>query len=197
MAGQATRAPGDAGTGETDTGDAGTGDTGTGDTGTDNTDGGEMDGGVEDDLIDGQFRLGLSANEEGLISAVLADGSLEFLTMDSLAAISEMRPVRCDLDGDGDRDLVIGFGLGSGGQIALIFLEDGAVFSTSTNTVGHARYRKRSGRTKPACGDLDGDGRGEIVVAFGTQMRGVVQVFDDVQTGFSPVASARSDSEGY
>jgi hypothetical protein len=143
------------------------------------------------------FGLGLSTTKAGLINTVLADGNLEFLTMDSLAAKNNLRPVRCDLDGDGDRDLVIGFGPGSGGQVAVIFLEDDAVVSLSSIVAGPEVYRAKSGRTNPGCGDIDGDGRAEIVIGFGPRMRGVAQVFDDVQTGFSPIASARSNVEGY
>ena len=158
--------------------------------------GGGSSGGVAG-LLDDRFPLGLSTTTDGLIHTVLADGSLEFLTMDSLAAKGKLRPVRCDLDGDGDLDLVIGFGGGSGGQVAVIILENDAVSSVSTITAGPKRYRTRSGKTNPACGDLDGDGRAEIVIGFGPRMRGVVQVFDDLQTGFSPLASARSNAEGY
>ncbi|HEB89659.1 MAG TPA: VCBS repeat-containing protein [Deltaproteobacteria bacterium] len=143
------------------------------------------------------FRLGLSTSTGGLINMVRADGQLEFLTMDSLADPGDLRPTRCDLDGDGDRDLVIGFGQGSGGQIAMVMLEDGAVVSITSITAGPERYRKRYGRSHPACGDLDGDGRAEIVIGFAKQMRGVVQVFDDVATGYRPLASARSNDEGF
>ena len=149
------------------------------------------------DVIDAGFHLGLSTTIDGLISTVLGDGSLEFLTMDSLAAKENIRPVRCDLDGDGDRDLLIGFGPGSGGQVAMITFENGTVSAVSTITAGPADYRRRSGKTNPACGDLDGDGRAEIVIGFGPKMRGVVQIFDDSQTGFEPLASATSNSEGY
>ena len=188
--------------GGTSGGDSGT-DTGTGgtDTGTGGSDGGSTTGdtgsGGDVSPLDDRFRLGLSTTTDGLINTVLGNGSLEFLTMDSLAARENLRPVRCDLDGDGDRDLVIGFGPGSGGQVAMIFLQNDAVSSVSTIIAGPESYRARSGRTNPACGDLDGDGRAEIVIGFGLRMRGVVQVFDDVQSGFSPLSSARSNSEGY
>jgi hypothetical protein len=148
-------------------------------------------------MLDPQFELGLSTTTAGLINTVLADGTLAFLTMDSLAAKENIRPVRCDLDGDGDRDLVIGFGPDSGGQVALITFENDTVSAVSTIMAGTDAYRKTSGRTNPACGDLDGDGRAELVIGFGPKMRGVVQVFDDTQTGFQPIASATSNAEGY
>ncbi len=152
---------------------------------------------VSGNPVPGDSRLGLSTSTGGLISMVRADGQLEFLTMDSLADPGDLRPTRCDLDGDGDRDLVIGFGQGSEGQIAMIMLENGAVSSVTSIEAGPERYRKRYGRSHPACGDLDGDGRAEIVIGFAAPMRGVVQVFDDMATGFRPLASARSNDEGY
>jgi len=179
-----------------DDGGSTTGGTGTGGD-TDTNTGTSGDDMTSTNLLVDRFRLGLSTTAEGLINTILGDGRLEFLTMDSLAAQGNLRPVRCDLDGDGDLDLVIGFGPGSEGQIALIFLENDSVTSVSTITAGPKLYRTRSGRTNPGCGDLDGDGRAELVVGFGLRMRGVVQLFDDVQTGFRPLASARSDSEGY
>jgi hypothetical protein len=188
------------GGGDTGSGDSGA-DTGAGDTGGGDTSGGDAGGDPSGELpadpMDTNMRIGLTTSSDGLISSFLSDGSLASLTMDSLAAKGNIRPTRCDLDGDADDDLVIGFGPGSEGQVALIFLEDGAVSSVSTLTAGPADYRAVSGRTNPACGDLDGDGRSELVIGFGFRMRGVVQVFDDVQTGFAPLASARSDADGY
>ena len=159
--------------------------------------GGSAGGAMSGDAMQPGMRIGLSTGRDGLISSFLSDGSFDSLTMDSLAARGDIRPTRCDLDGDSDDDLVIGFGKRSRGQIALIFLENGAVTSVSTITAGPDAYRQKSGRTNPACGDLDGDGRGEVVVGFSHRMRGVVQIFDDVQTGFAPMVTAQSDAEGY
>lgn len=193
---------GDDTTGGGDT-DPGAGDTG-GDTGEPGAGGGggdDMGGGGTPvdpmDPMDPRMQIGLTTASDGSINTFLSDGTFQSLTMDSLAAKGNLRPTRCDLDGDSDEDLVIGFGAGSEGQIALLFLEDGVVSSVSSISAGPANYRSASGRTNPACGDLDGDGRSELVIGFGYRMRGVVQVFDDVQTGFAPLASTRSDAGGY
>lgn len=129
--------------------------------------------------------LGLTADESGLIRIVLNDGSLQQFTLDSLAGGGDIRPARCDLDGDGDLDLVLGFGTGSNGQIALLHIEDGAVSSVSTVHAGHDSYQLVDGQTHPACGDIDGDGRTELVVGLGPDANELLHVFDDISTGFS------------
>jgi hypothetical protein len=190
---------GDGGTGGGD-GSTGGGDgaTGGGDGGTDGGEGGGT-GGNENPpgTLHPDFALGLTTGNGAVIARLMPDGSSAALTMDSLASKGMVRPSACDLDGDGDRDLVVGFGKGSGGTVAVLRMEDGAVVEVDSITAGTASYRALVGRTTPACGDLDGDGRAEIVVGFAAAMRGVVQIFDDVSTGFAPMASARSNAEGY
>lgn len=184
---------GDGGTGGDTGGDAG-GDTG-GDTG--GADGGT--GGSEDPpaMLDPSVALGLSTGKSAAMARLMPNGTLAAFAMDTLASRGMVRPSACDLEGDGDRDLVVGFGKGSGGVVAVLRLEDGAVVGVDSITSGTASYRKFAGRTMPACGDLDGDGRAEIVVGFGGSMRGVVQVFDDVSTGFAPMATVRSNAQGF
>jgi hypothetical protein len=133
-------------------------------------------------------QLGIRSDVSGLISSVLDDGRLAFLTMDSLAASRDLRPSRCDLDGDEDTDLVIGFGEGSDGQIALLYFEDDAVISVDSIRAGTSAYRQLDGQTFPACGDADGDGMPEIVVGMGPDAEETLQVFDDRSTGFAPYA---------
>lgn len=133
------------------------------------------------------MRLGLTSDLSGMISILLQDGSAASLTMDSLAAGQDLRPTRCDLDSDGDLDVVLGFGSGSSGEIALIYLEDNAVSSLDSIVVGDATYRAKDGQTHPACGDVDGDGRPEIIVGMGTSADLHMQGFDDLNTAFAPL----------
>ncbi len=133
--------------------------------------------------IDG-VRLGITADASGLLHTVLADGSLAYLTLDTLASSGDLRPARCDLDGDGHGDLLLGFGGGSAGQIALIYLEDDAVARVASLQAGDAAYHEADGQTRPACGDVDGDGRAEIVVGMGAAAEETLQVFDDEASGF-------------
>jgi FG-GAP-like repeat len=147
--------------------------------------------------LDPSIALGLATGKSAAMARLMPNGSLSAFAMDSLASRGLVRPSACDLEGDGDRDLVVGFGRGSGGVVAVLRLEDGVVVEVDSITSGTASYRENAGRTVPACGDLDGDGRAEIVVGFGGSMRGVVQVFDDVSTGFAPMATARSNAQGF
>ena len=139
-------------------------------------------------------RLGITADPSGLISTILSNGDLAFLTLDSLAANRDIRPDRCDLDGDGDDDLVIGFGTGGNGQVAVVTLEDDAVISVASLVVGDASYHVADGQTYPACGDIDGDGRVEIVVGMGPAAAFEIRVFDDSETNFANYALAASNA---
>ena len=147
--------------------------------------------------LDPDLALGVATNASAMISQFMPNGASGLLTMDSLTSLGNVRPSGCDLDADGDRDFVVGFGDGSNGTMSILMLEDGAVVEVRSLQAGTPAYQASAGRTIPACGDLDGDGRAEIVVGFGSAMRGVVQVFDDVTTGFAPLMTAKTDAQGF
>lgn len=132
--------------------------------------------------------VGITSDTSGQISLVLGDGSTTVLTVDSLAAARDLRPTRCDLDGDDDSDLVIGFGPGSNGQVALVYFEDGSVDGIESLVVGDTSYHAADGQTYPACGDIDGDGRNELVVGMGPAADAKLAVFDSIETRFAPFA---------
>jgi hypothetical protein len=150
-----------------------------------------------DPSTDDYMNVALATIGDGQIMSLLGTHEMSLLTIDSLAAPGDLRPVRCDLDGDDDEDLVIGFGAGSGGQVAALYLEDGSVVSSRSISTGTAKYRANpAAATTPACGDLDGDGLAEIVVGFGPELPRVVQVFDDASTGFAMMEGRFFDGAG-
>lgn len=127
---------------------------------------------------------GVYPTAEGDVVALRVDGSTTVLTRHVLAEAGDLRPVWCDLDGDADRDLVIGFGPGSDAQLLLLTFENGAVEAEEVIFGAGPRYRRRNGETYPACGDVDGDGRTELAVGLGGGAGASVAVLDDREKGF-------------
>lgn len=136
--------------------------------------------------------------EEGTgsrIDAIDAIGGRMPLLVDSRAAGGDLRPAFCDLDADGELDLLLGFGPGGQGRTLVVLLTSGSVRSVSELDFGSGTvqtgpgqstpYAAHNGETTPACGDFDGDGRNEIAIGLGGGPPVRLHLLDDITTGYA------------
>jgi hypothetical protein len=102
-----------------------------------------------------------------------------------------------DVDGDGLDELVVGLDRGGGGWIAV--LDDGAHNYALLDwiQVQWAAYNAANGEVWPAVGDLDGDGRAEIVAGLGPGGSGWFEVFDDATANYAHLAFRRVSWPAY
>lgn len=103
----------------------------------------------------------------------------------------ELHPATGDVDGDGLAELVIGLGRGGQGWIAIM---DDALHSHALLRwvqVPWPSYAAANGTVWPAVGDIDGDGRDEIVAGLGTLGDGYFAIFDDAANAYSLIAWRR------
>jgi hypothetical protein len=97
----------------------------------------------------------------------------------------ELHPAAGDLDGDGVDEIVVGLGVGGEGYVAIF---GGASQGFPLRTwirVPWPDYNARNGAVWPAVGDIDGDGRDEIVAGLGAGGQGFVAVFGDAASGYA------------
>src|SRR5262249_13641765 len=84
-----------------------------------------------------------------------------------------------DLAGDGLADAVPGLGSGGQGWIA-VFGDSAHGFAfLKWIQVSWPTYNNLNGEVWPAVGDIDGDGKAEIVAGLGAGGQGYFQIFDD------------------
>lgn len=142
--------------------------------------------------IPGTLLLGLGAhpNSGGWVATRSALRSADPMTWVRLpwesynATGGGVRMAAGDLDGDSGDELVLGLGAGSGGWVAI--LDDAAHGHALLKwiRVAWSQYTTANGEVFPAVGDIDGDGRGEIVLGLGQGGGGWYQIFDDATTDF-------------
>ena len=100
------------------------------------------------------------------------------------SADGRTHPAVGDVDGDGAEEIIIGLGPGSNGWLE--------IFGGATPSLAHREwlwvpwpeYTAANGTTWPAAGDVDADGRDEVIAGLGTGGHGWFAVFDHPVTGF-------------
>jgi hypothetical protein len=106
-------------------------------------------------------------------------------------------PALGDIDGDGLDELVIGRGPGAGERLAIFddlkagfaTLRAGMLFADGPLEIPGAAAIGADGTAWPALGDIDGDGRDEILVGLGEGSGGRLFLFEDLQGGFEQIVN--------
>ena len=97
----------------------------------------------------------------------------------------ETRPACADLDGDGKDEIIVGLGPGGEGRLEIFDYVSGTLVHRDWIALDMADYNRINGGTRPASGDIDGDGKDEIVIslnfdpAYPGIADGLFQVLDD------------------
>jgi hypothetical protein len=95
-------------------------------------------------------------------------------------------PAVGDIDGDGRAEIVAGLGTGGYGLYQIFDDALGNYASLGWGWVDWSDYNAAVGETHPAVGDVDGDGRAEIILGLGRGGAGLLQVVNYTASGVVP-----------
>lgn len=90
-----------------------------------------------------------------------------------------VRPCAANVDNDPEAEIVFGLGTGGAGIGGAFDDEHRSHAFLGWFTAGPAAYRSANGEVRVAAGDVDGDGRDELVIGFGVGGAGRVEIRDD------------------
>lgn len=143
---------------------------------------GNVTGGPVRDVVTGAGRL-----ETPQVRVYRGDGQdtgLRFYAYDR-RFVGGVRVATCDVDADGIDEIVTAPGIGPGPHVRVLTIRGGAV----QEIVGFYAFDPSfPGGVYPACADLDGDGRAEVIAAMGIGGSPEVRIF--------AVGPGRADSIG-
>lgn len=97
------------------------------------------------------------------------------------------RPAIGNVTGSGGAEIVIGLGPGSAGWVEVFGDATTGYSHQAWFQLGWGAYNTANGETFPAAGDLDGDGRAEIVLGLGPGGAGWFQIVDDASTTYAAI----------
>ncbi len=80
----------------------------------------------------------------------------------------ETWPACGDIDGDGRDEILIGLGPGGMGAVEVFTVSGNQLVHKSWYNSSWSEYNQARGEIRPACGDINGDGRDDIVLGFGS-----------------------------
>jgi len=114
-------------------------------------------------------------------------------------ANGETRPACGDIDGDGYDEIIIGLASypANGGWFEVFDHDAAHLLHKIWKRINWPAYNSANGETRPACGDIDGDGYGEIVIGLGVGAWGYMEIFDDAHAGCAHLAWPRVHWEPY
>jgi hypothetical protein len=133
---------------------------------------GDIDGDGQDEIIVGLGQVKDAPGIPGGYFMVLDDdfsiigwGQVEWPEYNAING--ETRIACGDLDGDGIAEIIVGLGPGGEGRMEVFKLADLQLNHVTWLQTGWPDYNRANGETRPACGDLDGDGTDEVIAGLG------------------------------
>ena len=151
---------------------------------------GDIDGDGKDEIIIGLGPVEDNPSIPGGVFEVLDDDFThlawgEIGWSDYNQANGESRPGTGDIDGDGKDEIMIGLGARGSGGVEVFDYSSGTLVHRAWIGVDWEDYNQTSGETRVASGDIDGDGKDEIIIGLGpveddpSIPGGVFEVLDD------------------
>jgi len=102
-----------------------------------------------------------------------------------------------NIDNDVYDEIIIGLDWGGGGYFEIFDYDADSITHKDWGVVQWLEYNITNGETRPACGDIDGDGLDEIVIGLGQGADGYLEIFDDAVAGCGHVAWPRVHWKSY